>query len=238
MKLHLSRRFAFAAESPVPLSTGTTEVDEPLDESLLSPQRDEAVGEPAVCHVNVVLPRDHARTMQSAETAEVEALRAQQALTPFRTLETFSYAVSLLFYRGQVSYFVTLRHQGLLWRAVHTTELDVAEAAFAQLEQQAVELAAVEVRRTQLEAQNRHAQASIEALEAKAHRLRANLSHCADQTRLVAESRQQARREVANLEADRAAAHARLAAISRQIHKLTETSNEYVRRLQLRGQPS
>ena len=238
MKLHLNQRFAFAPESPVPVAADTTEADAPLDESLLSPQPDETVGERAVFRVNAVLPRSNARTLQSAETAEVEALRAQQALTPFRTLETFSFSVSLLFYRGQLLYYVTLRHRGSLWRAVRTSKFDVAEAVFAQLEQQAVELAGVEARRAQMDAQNRHALASIEALEAQAERLRANLTHCAQQTGAVAESRQQTRREVAHLEADRAAAQARLAAISRQIRNLTDTGNEYARRLQLRGQPS
>jgi DNA repair exonuclease SbcCD ATPase subunit len=237
VKLHLNRRFACAAETPVQLNVDmdAAEVDEPLGEPLPSPQSDEATGEPAVCRVNVVLPRGNPRIMQAADIAEVEALRAQQALTPFRTLETFSYSVGLLFHRAQLSYYVTLRHQGTLWRAICATEFDVAEAAFGQLEQQAVELAGVEAKRAQLEAQNRHALASIEALEAHAQRLRANLRHGEDQTRLVAENRQQVRREVAHLEAYRAAARAQLSAISRQIHNLTETSNEYARRLQRRG---
>lgn len=237
MKLHLNRRFAFAAEPPAQLDADATEVEESLGEPLAGPQQAEAPGEPPVCQMNVVLSRGNARTtVQAAEAAEVEALRAQQALTSFRTFETFSYSVNLLFYRAQLSYYVTLRHQGSLWRAFCATELDAAEAAFAQLAQQAVELAEGEARRALLEAQNRHILSSLEVLDAHAQRLRADLRQCEDQARLVAENRQQVRREVAHLETSRMAAQAQLNAVSRQIHNLTETSNEYARRLQRRGQ--
>lgn len=61
-----------------------------------------------------VMPHGTARSAQPAEIAAVEALSARHALTPLRTLHTFSYSVDMLFHSAELSYYVTLSQHGKL----------------------------------------------------------------------------------------------------------------------------
>ncbi|MGN6651618.1 DUF2968 domain-containing protein [Trinickia sp.] len=176
--------------------------------------------------MNAVMPHGSARAAQPAEIAAVEALSASHALTLLRTLNTFSYSVDLLFHSAELSYYVTLSQDGNLWRALHAAELDTAEAAFRHFEDLATRLADVELKHIQLQAQNEHIEAMAAASEAQAQQLRDDLERHAEQTQFVNNQQQQARKEVAQLEAQRIAAQARLNKALRQMHQLRVTSNE------------
>jgi hypothetical protein len=178
--------------------------------------------------INAVMPHGTARSAQPAEIAAVEALCANHVLTQLRTLQTFAYSVDLLFHSAELSYYVTLSQDGKLWRALHATELDTAEAAFRHFEEQAMRLADVELRHLQLQAQNEHIEAMAAASEAQAQQLRHDLERHAEQTQFVNNQQQQARKEVAQLEAQRIAAQARLNKVLRQMHQLRVTSNERI----------
>lgn len=188
----------------------------PIDAPTVSPLRP----------LNAVMPHGTARSAQPAEIAAVEALSTRHALTPLRTLHTFSYSVDMLFHNAELSYYVTLSQDGKLWRALHAAELDTAEAAFRHFEDLAMRLADVELKHIQLEAQNEHIEAMAAASEAQAQQLRDDLERHAEQTQFVNNHQQQARKEVAQLEAQRVAAQARLNKAQRQMHQLRVTSNE------------
>ncbi len=195
--------------------------------------RDEAgsVNAPTVSPLrplNAVMPHGTVRSAQPAESNVVEALDASHALTLVRTLQTFSYSVDLLFHSAELSYYITLSQDGKLWRALHAAELDTAEAAFRHFEDQAMRLADVELRHIQLQAQNEHIDAMAAASEAQAQQLRDDLERHAEQTQFVNNHQQQARKEVAHLEAQRVAAQARLNKALRQMHQLRVTSNERI----------
>ncbi|MBR8334162.1 DUF2968 domain-containing protein [Burkholderia ambifaria] len=231
MKLNLNRRAIETAERESADSVPHT-VDAAAHAVV-----DDAVPIPAVVPMrplNAVMPQGNARMVQTAEIAEIDALGARQALTALRTLQTFSYAVTLLLYRAELSYYITLGQDGKLWRALHAADFESAEAAFRHFEEQAVRLAEVELRRAQLEAQNQQTAAMIEASEAQAERLRSDLDYHAEQTQLVNSRQQQVRRDVANLEAQRVASQAHLNKTMRQIQQLRATSNERVPHLPAR----
>ncbi|KVD40533.1 hypothetical protein WI84_07915 [Burkholderia ubonensis] len=238
VKLHLNRRPVETGEIKAngvlhavdPVDPADVVADEPPMDDILAATPTVTPMRPA----NAVMPLGNVRTVQTAEIAEIEALTAQQVLTSFRALQAFSYSVKLLFHRADLSYYVALCQEDRFWRALHATELDSAEAAFRHFEEQAVRLADVELRRAQLDAQNRHVSKLIEASEAQAERLRNDLEHHTAQTQLVTSRQQQMRKEVAQLEAQRVAAQAHLNKTSRQIQQLRATSNERIPHLQTR----
>lgn len=178
-----------------------------------------------------VMPQGITRTVQMADVAEVERMCAAQVFVPFRVLRTFSYSVSLLFHPDELTYYAVLYQETTLWQALKATELDAAEESFRHFEEQVIRLADAELRLTQLVAQNRRMTSMVEATEAQAERMRADLEHHAAQTQLVNARQQQLRKEVAQLEQQRLSSQAVLNKAVRTIHQLRATSNERIPRL-------
>jgi hypothetical protein len=80
--------------------------------------------------VPVVPSQVYTRGVQVADTAEIEWLAEEEALTPFRVFRSFAYSVSLLFHAKELVYYVALYQDGLLWRALKAGDLEAAEGAF------------------------------------------------------------------------------------------------------------
>lgn len=228
MRLHTNRYAAAAVKAPlVDDVAGAQALDVAAPDKAVSAVPTVPTVSP-LRPMNAVMPQGNARAVQVAEVTAVEALGARQALTSMRTLQTFSYSVNLLFCRSDVSYYITLSQDGKLWRALHATEVEAAESAFRRFEEQAVQLADVELRCAHLEAQNERAEALIAASEAQAEQLRHDLERHAEQAQLVNNRQQQARKDVAQLEMQRVASQARLNKAMRQLHQLCVTSNERI----------
>lgn len=166
------------------------------------------------------------RTIRMADAAEVEQLSADGALTSIREFITFGYAVRLLFHRLELCYYVNLYHDGALWRTLSAPELELAEAAFHHLLEQAVRLCESEIRRVQLEAHNDRLSRLIAQSEAQAERLRNDLDRDATHTQMVAEQQHQARRDLAYLESQRATAQAQLNKALRKVGHLKANKDE------------
>ncbi|CAE6696124.1 DUF2968 domain-containing protein [Paraburkholderia nemoris] len=184
--------------------------------------------------VPVVPSQVSARGVQMADTAEIEWLAEEEALTPFRVFRSFAYSVSLLFHAKELAYYVALYQDGSLWRALKAAELEAAEAAFHHFEEQATRLSEGETRRAQLEAQNEQLARMIARSEAQAERLRTDLQRRGAQEQTVSNRQHQVRKEVSQLEAQRVAAQAHLNKAHRQIHQLNLTSNEGIPHLPTR----
>ncbi|ABE33778.1 hypothetical protein DR64_4538 [Paraburkholderia xenovorans LB400] len=178
--------------------------------------------------VPVVPSQVSVRGVQVADTAEVEWLAEEEALTPFRVFRSFAYSVSLLFHAKELAYYVALYQDGSLWRALKAADLEAAEAAFHHFEEQATRLSDGETRRAQLEAQNEQLARMIARSEAQAERLRSELQRRGTQEQTVASRQHQVRKDVSQLEAQRVAAQAHLNKTHRQIHQLNLTSNEAI----------
>jgi Protein of unknown function (DUF2968) len=178
--------------------------------------------------VPVVPAQVAVRGVQIADIAEVEWLAEEEALMPFRVFRSFDYSVSLLFHAKELTYYVALYEDGLLWRALKATDLGAAEAAFHHFEEQTTRLADGETRRAQLVAQNEQLACLIARSEAQAERLRSDLQRRGTHEQAVTNRQHQVRKEVSQLEAQRVAAQAHLNKAHRQIHQLDLTSNEAI----------
>jgi len=178
--------------------------------------------------VQAVPSQVSARGVQIANTAEVEWLAEEEALTPFRVFRSFAYSVSLLFHAKELVYYVALYQEGALWRALKAADLEAAEAAFRHFEDQATRLSDCETRRAQLEAQNEQLARMIARSEAEAERLRSDLQRRSAQEQAASNRQHQVRKEVSQLEAQRIAAQAHLNKAHRQMQQLKMTSNEAI----------
>ncbi|WP_322045980.1 DUF2968 domain-containing protein [Paraburkholderia sp. J67] len=168
------------------------------------------------------------RPVQLADGASFAALAAAEELSTFRVFRSFDYSVTLLFHPNTLSYFVAMHQDNTLWHAFRAADLDSAGAVFHHLEEQATRLADGETRLAQLAAQNAMLTKQIEESEAHAERLRVDLQRHAEQDHRVSARQHQARKDVAQLEAQRIAAQAQLNKAHRTIHQLSVTSNEGV----------
>ena len=205
---------ASIAAAAIPASSGAVENARPVTTTLRP--------------VPVVPSPATGRAIQIADTAEVEWLAEEEALTPFRVFRSFDYSVSLLFHARELTYYVALYQESALWRALKAADLDAAEAAFHHFEEQATRLSEGETRRAQLAAQNEQLARMIAQSESQAERLRCDLQRNAAQEQAVTGRQHQVRKEVSQLEAQRVAAQAQLNKAHRQIHQLNLTSNEGV----------
>ena len=239
MKSLLNRRSALLATGPshlVQVAHDNTASSDNDPAATISNPSTPASSEPAetarpvttLRPVPVVPSQVSGRPVQMADSAEIEWLAEEEALTPFRVFRSFDYSVSLLFHARELAYYVALYQNGTLWRALKAADLDAAEAAFHHFEEQATRLCEGETRRAQLAAQNEQLARMIAESEAQAERLRGDLQRNAVQEQTVAGRMHQVRKEVAQLEAQRVAAQAQLNKAHRQIHQLNLTSNEGV----------
>jgi vacuolar-type H+-ATPase subunit I/STV1 len=166
--------------------------------------------------VHAVPAQSNGRAAQFADPADVELLMVQQAVTPLRVFRAFEYSASLLFHGKELKYYVVLYHDNAPWRALKAHDLDAAQAIFHQFELQATRLSDGQVRRLQLEAQNEQLSRLIAQAELQAERLRKALQRSGTHEQAVSARQHQVRREVAQLEAQRAAAQAQLNKVQRQ----------------------
>jgi hypothetical protein len=229
MKLQANRRPLWSAEAIEKALAQTDCAELMVDEVSAPPAEVLAPDAPRPPRpAGAVKPQHGIRAIRPAEIAEVEALVLQDAFTSFRAFHAFSYSVSLLFYRAGLTYYVTLYQQERLWRALHSDELDPAQAGFRHFVELATRMTEVDLRRAQLEAQNQELLRMIEVSTAQAERLQIDLEHYAEQTQLANTRQQQARREVGELEAQRITAQAQLARDLRRIRQLRARSSELV----------
>jgi len=170
-----SEEAALAAATGVAPAAAAAAADTPAAAPAAEPARPVTTLRP----VPVVPSQVSARGVQMADTAEIEWLAEEEALTPFRVFRSFAYSVSLLFHAKELAYYVALYQDGSLWRALKAADLEAAETAFHHFEEQATRLSEGETRRAQLEAQNEQLARMIARSEAQAERLRTDLEPAA-----------------------------------------------------------
>jgi ABC-type uncharacterized transport system fused permease/ATPase subunit len=161
----------------------------------------------------------------------IRQLIEMKALTSFRLLQCFDYSANLFFHEDELTYYVTLHQDNALSRALKTIDLACAESAFHAFEHQVKRLAARVGRRVQLEAENRRLARLVAQSEAEFERLRENLREESEQARSITARQCQVRKDVAQLEVQRAATQAYLGRMGREIRRLTLISNERLPRL-------
>jgi hypothetical protein len=178
--------------------------------------------------VTVVTAQGSARRVRKADVAQLERLRADDALVQFRSFRSFGYSASLVFDGATPDYYVSLYHDEILWRAFVTDDLDLAETTFRQMEEQITRMTEGEIARAQLKAEHERVTNLIRQSEAQAEKLQHDIERDALHTQLVSAKQHELRKELAQLEAQRVSMQAQLSRTLRRLQSLRLTSNETV----------
>jgi hypothetical protein len=138
-------------------------------------------------------------------------------LVELRTTYNGSYGATVFFYPQEMTYYVALFQDRNFWRVIKSQEVARAEAVYAGFAQQTAQLAEVEIRRTQLEAQNALLDRVIAAEADRARRLQADLNVARTQQAQVTDRQRQMQGEAAALRAEKEQAQAQLRELQRQV---------------------
>lgn len=200
---------------------------------VLAAQSDEAaplVGtRPAM---NTLTPEPVAAALRSAASGTPAAADAQgnvaelmqiihdAKLSELRTTYNGSYGASLFFYPREMAYYVALFQDKHFWRVIKSENAGRAEAIYAGFVQQTAQLAEVEIRRTQLQAQKAYIEDIIALSAERAKRLQADLDVARTQQAKVNDYQRQTQGEAAALHAEKERAQAQLRQVQNEVMQL------------------
>ena len=152
--------------------------------------------------------------------AELMQMIHDSQLTELRTSYNGSYGASLFFYPQEMTYYVALFQDKHFWRVIKSQDDARAEAVYAGFVQQTAQLAEVEIRRTQLQAQKAFIQDVIALSEDRAKRLQADLDVARTQQAKVNDYQRQTQTEAVALRAEKEKAQAQLRELQNQVLQL------------------
>ncbi|NHL65698.1 DUF2968 domain-containing protein [Burkholderia ambifaria] len=131
-----------------------------------------------------------------------------------------SLTLVLMFDQREMTYYVALFQDKHLWRVIKSQEKSRAERVYAKLVQQTVQLADVEIRRTELQAQKTFLERVIALQANRAQQLQADLSVARSQQAEVAQRQQSAREQTQALQVEKRAAQVQLRDLQEQVRQL------------------
>ena len=152
--------------------------------------------------------------------AELMQMIHDSQLTELRTTYNGSYGASLFFYPQEMTYYVALFQDKHFWRVIKSQDDGRAEAVYAGFVQQTAQLAEVEIRRTQLQAQKAFIEDVIALSEDRAKRLQADLDVARTQQAKVNDYQRQTQTEAVALRAEKEKAQAQLREVQNQVLQL------------------
>ncbi|CAB3794135.1 hypothetical protein LMG28614_03862 [Paraburkholderia ultramafica] len=152
--------------------------------------------------------------------AELMRLIHDAKLSELRTTYNGSYGASLFFYPQEVTYYVALFQDKHFWRVIKLENVDRAEAIYAGFAQQTAQLADVEIRRTQLQAQKAYIENIIAISQDRAKRLQADLDVARTQQAKVDDYQRQTQGEAVTLHAEKEKAQAQLRQVQSEVMQL------------------
>ncbi|ABI86448.1 hypothetical protein CH72_658 [Burkholderia ambifaria AMMD] len=158
--------------------------------------------------------------------AELTQMLQDGRIVEMRTTYNGSYGASLMFDQREMTYYVALFQDKHLWRVIKSQEKSRAEMVYTNFVQQTVQLADVEIRRTELQAQKTFLERVIALQANRAQQLQADLSVARSQQAEVAQRQQSAREQTQALQVEKRAAQVQLRDLQeqvRQLEKQTET---------------
>jgi hypothetical protein len=141
-------------------------------------------------------------------------------LDELRTTYNGSYGASLFFYPPDMTWYVVLFQGKHFWRVIRSQDEGRSEAVYADFARQTEQLADVEIRRTQLEAQKAYIQRVIALSEDHARRLQADLEVAHTQQAQVNDRQRQMQADAVALRAEKGRAQAQLRDLQRQVQDL------------------
>ncbi|KWI48267.1 DUF2968 domain-containing protein [Burkholderia cepacia] len=158
--------------------------------------------------------------------AELTQMLHDGRIVEMRTTYNGSYGASLMFDPREMTYYVALFQDKHLWRVIRSQEKNRAEMVYVNFVQQTVQLADIEIRRTELEAQKAFLERVIALQANRAQQLQADLSVARSQQAEVAQRQRSAQEQAQALQVEKRAAQMQLRDLQeqvRQLEKQTET---------------
>ena len=116
---------------------------------------------------------DVSASQAQGNVAELRQMVQTGQLTELRTTYNASYGATLFFYPQEMVYYVALFQEKRFWRVVKTQDDTRADTVYAQFARKSYDLAANEIRRTQLQAQKALLERVIAVSDDRAKRLSA-----------------------------------------------------------------
>jgi hypothetical protein len=159
-------------------------------------------------------------TTTQGNVAELLQMIHDSALTELRTTYNGGYGASLFFYPDQLTYYVALFQNKHFWRVIKSQDVARAEAVYADFARQTAQLAEVEIRRTQLEAQKAFIERVIALSEDRARRLQADIDVAQTQQAKVSDYQRQVQGEALTLRSQNDKAQAQLRTLQDQVQQL------------------
>jgi Protein of unknown function (DUF2968) len=156
------------------------------------------------------------------DVAELMRSIHDEKLGELRTTYNGSYGASLFFHPQEMTYYVALFQDKHFWRVIKTGDAERAEAIYTGFAQQTVQLAEVEIRRTQLQAQKAYIQDVVALSEDRARRLQADLTVARTQQAKVDDYQRQTQSEAAVLNTEKDRAQAQLRQVQSEVTQLQQ----------------
>lgn len=154
--------------------------------------------------------------------AELTQMLRDGRIVEMRTTYNGSYGASLLFDPREMTYYVALFQDKNLWRVIRSQEKSRAEMVYANFVQQTVQLADIELRRTELQAQKAFLERVIALQSNRAQQLQADLSVARSQQAEVAQRQKSAQEQTQALQVEKRAAQLQLRDLQEQVRRLEQ----------------
>jgi hypothetical protein len=152
--------------------------------------------------------------------AELTQMLHDGRIVEMRTTYNGSYGASLMFDPREMTYYVALFQDKHLWRVIKSQEKSRTEMVYANFVQQTVQLADVEIRRTELQAQKTFLERVIALQANRAQQLQADLSVARSQQAEVAQRQKSAQEQTRALQVEKRAAQVQLRDLQEQVRQL------------------
>ncbi len=154
------------------------------------------------------------------DVADLMQLIHDGGLTEMRTTYNGGYGASLFFHAQRMTYYVALFQDKHFWRVIRTSDQSRAESIYTGFARQTAQLADVEIRRAQLQAQKASIERVIGESQARAQRLQADIEVARAQEAKVADYQRQTQDETLALRDEKDKAQAELRQLQQQVLQL------------------
>jgi hypothetical protein len=154
------------------------------------------------------------------DVADLMQLIHDGGLTEMRTTYNGGYGASLFFHAQRMTYYVALFQDKHFWRVIRTSDQARAESIYTGFARQTAQLADVEIRRAQLQAQKASIERVIGESQARAQRLQADIEVARAQEAKVADYQRQTQDETLALRDEKDKAQAELRQLQQQVLQL------------------
>lgn len=165
-------------------------------------------------------PRADASGSTQGDVADLMQLIHDGGLVEMRTTYNGGYGASLFFHAPSMTYYVALFQDKHFWRVIRTSDQSRAETIYSGFARQTSQLAEVEIRRAQLQAQKASIERVINESQARAQRLQADIEVARAQEAKVADYQRQTQDETLALRDEKEKAQAQLRQLQQQVLQL------------------